>query len=218
MRWLSIFTIILLTTICSHSFGQVKLIDSTGKVRPLTAADSSKNKKQKEIYCDTCFSPRKATLRSAIIPGWGQVYNKQVWKVPFVYAILGVTAGIFVVNVKEYNGLKAAYVLRVDTIASNDTLIDPRYSVLSANSMKFYRDEYRKNVDLSVLVFIIGWGLNVIDATVSAHLKQFDVSDDLSLKIKPTFNMNGQTGVSLVFGLKNNKGKLKDMNKILNAK
>jgi len=218
MRWCSIVAIILLTTICGSAFAQVKVVDSTGKLKPLNAADSSKTKKKKTVYCDTCFSPRKATIRSAIIPGWGQVYNKQVWKVPLIYATLGITAGIFVVNVQEYNGLREAYKLRIDTIPGNDVNIPARFSVLSANSMKFYRDEYRKNVDLSVLVFLIGWGLNVIDATVSAHLKQFDVNDDLSLKIKPNFQPNGQTGVSLVFGLKNNKGKLINMDKILNAK
>ena len=218
MRWPGIVAIIILTTIGSHSFGQVKIVDSTGKLKPLTAVDSTKNKKQKKVYCDTCFSPRKATIRSAIIPGWGQVYNKQIWKGPLVYATLGITAGIFVVNVKEYTGLRNAYKLKVDTIASNDNQIPARYSVLSANSMKFYRDEYRQNVDLSVLVFIIGWGLNVVDATVSAHLKQFDVGDDLSLKIKPILNLSGQAGIGLVFTLKNNRASLKDMDKILNAK
>ena len=211
MRWLSIVVIIFFANNISPLYGQVKIVDSTGKTKPLTAIDSSNNKTQKKIYCDTCFSPRKATLRSAIIPGWGQVYNKQIWKVPLVYAALGTVAGIFIVNVKEYNGLRQAYKLKIDTFPTNDIDIPSKYSVLSANSMKFYRDEYRKNVDMSVLAFIIAWGLNVVDATVSAHLKQFDVNDDLSMKLKPTFQANGQTGVGLVFTFKDKKSKLKDL-------
>jgi Family of unknown function (DUF5683) len=213
MRWLSIGAIIIFTISISPVFGQVKIVDSTGKTKPLTAVDSTKKKSTKKIYCDTCFSPRKATVRSAMIPGWGQVYNKQIWKVPLVYATLGTVAGIFIVNVKEYNGLREAYKLRIDTNRLNDLDIPAKYSVLSANSMKFYRDEYRKNVDMSVLAFIIAWGLNVVDATVSAHLKQFDVSDDLSMKIKPTFQANGQTSVGLVFTFKDKSSKLKSVSR-----
>ncbi len=208
MRWLSIVAIFLFTINISPLHGQVNIVDSTGKTKPLSAIDSTKKKSTKKIYCDTCFSPRKATVRSALIPGWGQVYNKQIWKVPLVYAALGTVAGIFIVNVKEYNGLREAYKLKIDTFPTNDINIPSKYSVLSANSMKFYRDEYRKNVDMSVLAFIIAWGLNVVDATVSAHLKHFDVSDDLGMKIKPTFQANGQTGVGLVFTFKDKKSKL----------
>ena len=218
MSWLSIVAISILSIISSQTIGQPKPADSTDKSRPAKAIDSSKIKKQKPPVCDTCFSPKKATIRSAMIPGWGQVYNKQVWKVPLVYATLGTVAGIFIVNLSEYKGLRDAYKYKVDTDTSNDKLIPSKYSVLSANSIKFYRDEYRKNVDMSVLAFIIGWGLNVVDATVSAHLKQFDVSDDLSLKIKPTFQMNGQTGVSLVFGIGENKTNKRDLRKIIDAK
>ncbi len=207
MRWLSITAIILFTISTRQIFGQVKIVDSTGKIKSLYAIDSTKNKKQKKVYCDTCFSPRKATVRSAMIPGWGQVYNKQIWKVPLIYATLGTIAGIFIVNVKEYNGLREAYKLKIDTFPNNDRDIPAAYSVLSANSMKFYRDEYRKNVDMSVLAFIIAWGLNVVDATVSAHLKQFDVSDDLSMKIKPTLQLNGQLGLGVVFSFKDKKTK-----------
>ncbi|MEO7311805.1 MAG: DUF5683 domain-containing protein [Chitinophagaceae bacterium] len=217
MSWRSILVIIVFTITSGHSYAQLQTVDST-KLKRASTIDSSKKIKPKVPYCDTCFSPKKATIRSAIIPGWGQIYNKQLWKVPLVYGVLGAVAGIFIVNIHEYKGLRDAYRYKVDNDPANDTLIASRYSVLSANSMKFYRDQYRKNVDMSVLAFLIGWALNVVDATVSGHLKQFDVSDDLSMKIKPNFQMNGQTGVSLVFSLKNKKGKLIDMGKILNAK
>jgi hypothetical protein len=147
----------------------------------------------------TAFDPRKATIRSAIIPGWGQIYNKKYWKVPLVYGALGTTAGIFFYNVKTYKALKQAYILITDTIPGNDAQIDPRFSNLSPSAIRSYRNSFRQNVDYSVLFFILFWGLNVVDATVDAHLKAFDVSDDLSLYIKPGYSGLANThGVSLV--------------------
>lgn len=159
-----------------------------GKKNPLSFDTSAKK-----------FNPRLATIRSALIPGWGQAYNKKYWKIPIVYGALGITAYIFFDNLDTYKKLRLAYKLRSDTNRLNDTLIDPRFSVLSTSSIRTYRNEYRQNVDYSVLFFLVFWGLNVVDATVDAHLKAFDVGDDLSLKIKPTFkSINNFPGLSLV--------------------
>jgi hypothetical protein len=125
---------------------------------------------------------RKVTRHSAIVPGWGQIDNKQAWKVPIVYGALGGTAFVFFNNVKEYRGLRQAYIDRIERPTEPD-LIPPRYRLLTTNSLRFFRDEFRRNVDYSVLAFIIGWGLNVVDATVFAHLRGFDVSDDLSIQL-----------------------------------
>lgn len=164
-------------------------------------SNSVSNTKAKFRF-DSSFSPRKATIRSAIVPGLGQIYNRQIWKVPFVYGAIGTTIGIFIYNVKGYNDLRRSYILRSDTIASNDSLIPYRYSTLQANSLKFYRDQFRRNVDYSVLAFLIAWGLNVVDATVSAHLRQFDVGDDLSIKVRPTLSPTGTVGFGLVMNFK----------------
>ena len=68
-------------------------------------------------------SPRKAALRSAILPGWGQAYNKQYWKIPIVYAAIGTTAGFFIYNLTNYNRVKYAY-----TVAYNITIhLNPYY-------------------------------------------------------------------------------------------
>jgi len=200
MNLKAVFISLLFLCVGHLLFAQVTVIDSAGNTKPLTAVDSAVVTPKPKF--DTSFSPRKATIRSAIIPGWGQIYNKQIWKVPLVYAAVGISAGVFFYNIKDYRGLRDAYKYTVDTISANNDLIADRYKGLSANSLKFYRDEVRKNVDRSVLVFLLAWALNVVDATVAAQLKQFDVGDDLSLKIKPTIHFNGQTGVSLVFSLK----------------
>jgi hypothetical protein len=171
--------------------------------RQLTApAQRKKLSPAEKIRQDTTFSPHKATVRSAMLPGWGQVYNRQVWKVPLVYGALGTTAGIFIYNLNNYKGLRQAYILLSDKDPNNDTLVKSKYAILSINSIQFYRNEFRRNVDYSVLAFLIAWGLNVVDATVSAHLRQFDVSDDLSLQVRPILHPQTGLGVGLVLNIK----------------
>ena len=148
------------------------------------------------------FEPRKATIRSAIAPGWGQIYNKKYWKLPLVWGALGTTAGIYFYNVKYYRSLKQAYIYRSDNDPTNDILVDQEYRNLSAESIRSYRNSFRQSVDYSVLFFILFWGLNVVDATVDAHLKAFDVSDDLSLQLKPGYSqMSNTAGISLVLNI-----------------
>lgn len=161
--------------------------------------DSSNQKKVK------AFDPRIATKRSAMIPGWGQIYNKKYWKLPLVYGGLGATAGVFVYNVKNYRLLRQAFIYKTDTLP-NDNLIDPRFKNLSAGALRSYRNSFRQNVDYSVLFFIAFWGLNVADATVDAHLKAFDVNDNLSLQIKQGYSpMANTTGISLVVDIHSKK-------------
>lgn len=157
------------------------------------------------------YNPTGATIRSAIIPGWGQFYNKKYWKIPIVYAALGITAGVFFYNIKEYKLLRQAVIYRLDGIPSNDSLVAPELQPLSTPSLQAYRNEFRQNVDYSVLVFLLFWGLNVVDATVDAHLKTFDVSPNISMKIRPDFNYTSNVpGISLVFFFKD-KSKLPGM-------
>jgi len=130
--------------------------------------------------------PRKATLRSAIIPGWGQAYNHQYWKIPIVYGALAVPASLFIYNNTWYQRTKDAYDILVN--GGDTSQIHQDLQGLSAESMQYYRNAFRKDRDYSVLFFLLMWGLNVVDATVSAHLKDFDVGNDLSLHFEPDFN------------------------------
>lgn len=83
------------------------------------------------------------------------------------------------------------------------TQIKPHLKPLSEESLRFYRDQFRRDIDYSALVFILLWGLNVVDAAVDAHLKTFDVSPDLSLQIRPGHSQfAGTTGVSLVLAIR----------------
>ena len=175
---------------------------------PVVKKDSSKIKKtepdtsvKKKVYI-----PRVAAIRSAILPGLGQIYNRKYWKLPIVYGALGTTGAVFVFNLKNYKDLKFAYAAKYKAALqppqrdSTDYFkIRPELLPLSLESLRFNRDEFRRNLDYSVLVFLLLWGLNVIDASVDAHLKNFDVSPDLSLQIKPgRSEMAGTNGLSLV--------------------
>ena len=150
-------------------------------------------------------SPKKAAIRSALLPGLGQIYNKKYWKLPIVYGGLGVSAGVFFFNLGNYKDTRLAYkvkynmrVLRTDSAlyANVKSYLKP----LLEESLRFYRNQYRRDIDYSALFFIILWGLNVVDATVDAHLKSFDVSPDLSLRFRPGYSEMAKTnGLSLVF-------------------
>lgn len=150
--------------------------------------------------------PKAAAIRSAILPGLGQIYNKKYWKLPIIYGALGITGSVFIYNSKNYRDLRFAYKAK-SLAATGDSTLYPQIrsdlALIDVNALRSYRDEFRKNIDYSVLVFILFWGLNVVDATVDAHLKPFDVSPDLSLRIKiGTSEMARTTGISLVLGFK----------------
>lgn len=172
-----------------------------------TKKDSSKNKfsiKQKH-------NPRTATLRSAILPGWGQAYNKEYWKIPIVYGVLAIPTATFFYNNTWYSRTKTAYDILYKASQPDATPEDkenlknihPKLQGFSLSSLQTFRNNFRKDRDYSVLWFVVAWGLNVVDATVFAHLKDFDVSDNLSMQINPTINpTNNSKGISLVFSLK----------------
>ena len=172
---------------------------------PVPKNDSALVKKtEPDTAAKKVYSPKVAATRSAIIPGWGQVYNKKYWKVPIIYAGLGVTGYIFFDNIKTYKEYKFAYTARIDAQppkldSTGYNQLDEIYKTLSPNTIRAARDEFRRYVDYSALIFLLLWGLNVVDAAVDAHLKGFDVSPDLSLHLKPGYSDMARTnGVSLV--------------------
>ena len=180
----------------------------------LVKADSSKtitavidtSKQTGNIKKLKIYSPKKAALRSAILPGWGQAYNKKYWKMPIVYGALGTTAVVFFYNLKWYKRTRYAFGAVADTTPTVYPDVYPDLQFLvdrnDGNTLSYLRDSYRRDIDYSVLFFVILWGLNVVDATVDAHLKSFDVSPDLSLRISPGYsNMANTGGLSLVMDI-----------------
>lgn len=155
-------------------------------------------------------NPRLATLRSAILPGWGQAYNRKYWKIPLVYAAIGIPAYTFFYNRQWYTRTSEAATMLSSTPPDtadyrkrvNELLWVFFNNPNSVPSLLNYRNQYRRDMDYSILITLLMWGLNVVDATVDGHLRDFDISDNLSLRIKPTL-MPGTSaaGISLVFTL-----------------
>jgi hypothetical protein len=210
----SLFILLLFLLPYTKSFGQKETpknaVDTT---KPFIPVDSlTKNAPPVTEHLSAIdsvmkyHSPRKATIRSAILPGLGQIYNKKYWKVPIIYGALGVTTVILVYNVTNYRDLRYAYTAKIAATKGDTSMlagIEPNLVPLDLGATKSYRDEFRKNVDYTVLAFLVLWGLNIVDATVDAHLKTFDVSPDLSLRFKlgPS-EMAKTNGVSLVLAFK----------------
>ncbi|MEM6719931.1 MAG: DUF5683 domain-containing protein [Bacteroidota bacterium] len=130
------------------------------------------------------LSPSKAAFYSAILPGLGQAYNKKYWKIPIVYAALGTGIYFYIDNNRNYNRYRRAYKRRLagftddefqDIVVDNNALIDAQ-------------EFYQRNRDLSLLLTVIAYVLNIVDANVDAHLLQFNVSDDLS--VRPHIDQN----------------------------
>jgi hypothetical protein len=162
-------------------------------------------KKEQPALKPIAYSPRKAIVRSAIIPGWGQITNKKAWKLPLVYASLGTTTYLFFRNLNQFKDARNSYILATDNDPSNDNLIpQPYYSVKDQpERIRVFRNQVRQNIDYSVVFFILFWGLNVVDAAVDAHLKTFDVTDKISLNLKVgNSSFSNTTGISLIMPIK----------------
>ncbi|MEJ8802641.1 DUF5683 domain-containing protein [Pontibacter sp. H249] len=150
---------------------------------------------QKRFFLSTWDKPAKAALFSAVIPGAGQVYNKSYWKVPIIYAT-GAVLGYFLIdNNTKYQDFREA--LNRRNRDSSDVYVNDRvYGVYNLNNngvttqrgtenLRYSRDFYRRNRDLTIMLSVLAYGLNIAEAYVHAHLKDFDVSDDLSLRVQP---------------------------------
>ena len=159
--------------------------------------------------------PHKATLYSAVCPGLGQIYNHKYWKLPLVYAAVGIPAYTYFYNRDWYRKCQYALAVVVSGTQNTDSInkVDPKLKVFLTpggdNSLRAYRNEFRKDQDYSVIFFLLFWGLQIVDATVDAHLMNFDISPDLSMHIEQgSGNRNAllsygssPSGISLVFDL-----------------
>ncbi len=137
--------------------------------------------------------PKKAALYSALLPGAGQAYNRQYWKIPVIYAGVAAAGYFLIDNTNQYRKYRSAYLSSLDPLGSDDPLTK-RYN---PQQLKILQDAYRQNLDLTVLFTTLGFTLQVMDALVFAHLKNFDVSRDLSLHLRPAVTPVG-AGVALV--------------------
>lgn len=133
--------------------------------------------------------PKRAGLYSAIFPGGGQIYNRQYWKLPIVYGALGAGAYMIHYNLDNYQKFRRAYIYEIDGDPS--TVNTPDLRIYSKENLKDLQDDYRKDADVAILLTAVGYALHIMDAVASAHLRNFDISRDISLQMKPMLHSNG---------------------------
>jgi Family of unknown function (DUF5683) len=143
------------------------------------------------------LTPTKAAFYSAILPGLGQAYNKKYWKIPIVYGAIGTSMYFYLDNNKKYHNYRDAYKRRLAGFTGD------QYSYLDDARLVQAQRFYQRNRDLSLMVTVAFYILNIVDANVDAHLIQFNVNDKLS--VAPDIYQNDLTAkpnVGLTFNYK----------------
>jgi hypothetical protein len=133
------------------------------------------------------LSPSKAAFYSAIFPGMGQVYNKKYWKAPIVWAALAIPTYYYQINNNDYKRFRTAYKLRKNGLQDEFTS-DDGTSTVSIQTLETAQKQLRENRDMSLLSGVIIYILQIVEASVNAHLLQFNTDDSLSFK--PALIMN----------------------------
>ncbi len=127
------------------------------------------------------LSPSKAAFYSAVFPGMGQIYNKKYWKAPIVWAALGTSTYFYLDNNSQYKRYRRAFRQREAGLQDEFTLDDGTV-LISRNGLISAQRTLRNNRDLSLLSTVLIYVLQIVEASVNAHLLQFDTSDNLSVK------------------------------------
>lgn len=152
-------------------------------------------------YKYNALAPAKAAFYSAILPGLGQAYNKKYWKIPFVYAALGSGIYFYSANNTNYKRVREAYKLR---IANKPDEFDGSNGnpFLSKDALVSAQKSYRKDRDLSLLVTVGLYVLQIVEASANAHLLQYNVDNKLSVNpklIKPINSNKTIVGAQINF-------------------
>jgi len=141
--------------------------------------------------------PKRAGIYSALIPGSGQIYTKKYWKVPIIYAGIITSAYYIKESNSSYKLYRDAYINRLEGNNSDDI-----FSQYSNNQLSTITNHYRRNREVSILFLIGTYILNIVDASVSAHLFNYDISDNLTINIQPIYlSKEKTTGLLLSFNL-----------------
>ncbi|UKJ06991.1 DUF5683 domain-containing protein [Solitalea lacus] len=166
------------TIILTDTVKKTDIKSDTAKIEPVV--------KKKKVR--TPKDPNTALFRAAVVPGLGQIYNKRYWKLPLVYG--GFVALGYAINFNQdyYNEFLNEYIARTDN--DPNTIGNPDYSGASDEQIVSVKNFYKRNRDICIIGTVALYAAQIIDAYVDAELSNFDVSDDLSLKISPTINQS----------------------------
>ncbi|HSP11838.1 MAG TPA: DUF5683 domain-containing protein [Salegentibacter sp.] len=186
MKSKHLFTAVMLIFFSFQGFSQDSLVVDTPPPGELSEAEKEKERDYKPY---DALAPSRAAFYSAILPGLGQAYNGSYWKIPIAYGGLGIGVYFYINNDNEFNRFRDAYkdrlAGRVDEFTANGQDITDDGLI---RAQRFYR----RNKEISILVIAGIYALNIIDANVEAHLQQFNVSEDLTLR--PNMNFDEFSG------------------------
>ncbi len=126
--------------------------------------------------------PGKATLYSVLLPGLGQAYNGEYWKIPIYYGLMVGSFHFYLTNRKNYQKYQAIY-----RSATTDEDYD---GPVSASTAQYYRNTYRRYRDYSIVALMASYLLQVIDANVFSYMRDFDLGDDIEMSVNPTIINN----------------------------
>lgn len=133
--------------------------------------------------------PGKAMIMSLVIPGTGQIYNKSYLRVPFVWGAVGGMGYLVHYNTQKYNCLKDAYIASIDMVPYTfPEHCNEFANITNPNQLKALRDGYNENRQLAIVGLSLVWLANGIDAFVNAHLKDFDINENLSIEVGSRFD------------------------------
>lgn len=127
-------------------------------------------------------SPRKALLYSAVLPGLGQAYNKEYWKIPLIYG--GGVAMVY--GYTHYNNIYTRFRTAYNQLSNEQEVTDPELQGKSLEFLKLNRDAAFRNQTLNLIFLGILYFANVVDAMVFAHLYEYDIGENLTLRAEPT--------------------------------
>lgn len=179
------------------SFGNCLAQGDSLNIDVETRSKETKLKPVKDVPAYDALAPARAAFYSAVLPGLGQAYNKQYWKIPIAYGGLATTVYFYIRNDNEYNRFRDAFKRRLAGFED-----DEFFGRVTDQGLIEAQRFYQRNKEISLLVTAAVYVLNIVDANVSAHLRQFNVSEDLSLQPDFRFDeFSGKTslGMSLNF-------------------
>jgi hypothetical protein len=183
-------------------------ISSAQEIEPKqTAKDSLKTDLKQDgiVIQDSIFvkrkkinplAPSKAAFYSAVLPGLGQMYNKRYWKVPIVYAVIGAGVYSYTYNDDLYDRFRTAFKSRQAGFTDdefydiNEDNAEGAPPDLDLDDLERQQENFQRDRDLALVITIAMYALNIIDANVDAHLKQFNIDEDLSMDVQPYLDLN----------------------------
>jgi len=139
------------------------------------------------------LAPSKAAFYSAVLPGLGQIYNKRYWKAPIVWGAIGTGVYVYSYNNTEYRRARNAFKRRLAGFEDDefwDLNGDGIGPDVSSEALQEAQENTQRDRDLALVITIALYALNIIDANVDSHLKQYNVSDDLAVDFNPYLDIN----------------------------